>query len=105
MAVAAQQAEDVVIQASADVRVEKDEGLARQRRQADRGLAGQRVIRRDHRQQRLAQNPLPRQGVRQLSIAQQPQIQSPLAQGHYLFAGVSLAGENMHIRKALAKHR
>ncbi len=32
VAVAAQQAEDVVVQASADVRVEKDEGLARQRR-------------------------------------------------------------------------
>ncbi len=69
------------------MRVEKDEGLARQRRQADRGLAGaagdsagtiaSSGSRRTRSHARL-----------QLSIAQQP-IQSPFAQGHDLFAGVS----------------
>ncbi len=40
-----------------------------------------------------------------MGIAQEPQIESPLAQWHNLFASVGLAGQNMHIRVALTKHR
>ncbi len=40
-----------------------------------------------------------------MGIAQQAKVEGPLAQRDNLFAGIGLAGENMHIRVALTKQR